>query len=287
MFLSILSLIAAIASVSDEPKISNPTGSAPAAPQAASTAPVPPTVSPKAGDGVRVGGDLTAAVTKKSESLYVAGRCTIDTPLPDGYPMPTPEGAIEIKTYPMVRRAEVTGKMAPNIGMNLGFWPLFNHIKSRDIAMTSPVEMNFTGTDKPVPDGGDAVPATWTMSFLYRSPELGPTGQDEQRKNVKVVDVPPVTVVALGVRGGYDYSRMQAKWKELETWLSEQRVWDAAGEPRVLYYNGPNVRNADKWAEVQIPIRLVTEKAETKSPDEQATAPSTPPASAPGSTTRD
>lgn len=219
-----------------------------------------PSADPEDGKTIRIQGD--AKITRTDGGDFVFGQMLINTPLPVGYPEPTPPGVIEIKRYPLVRRAEVTGSMSPGIGMNLAFFPLFRHIQSRDIEMTAPVEMNYTGTGKKVPDGGDAKPETWTMSFLYRRTDQGPTGPDATRQNVKVVDVPAVTVISMGVRGSYDYSRMRKEWQKLEKWLSEQKVWDAAGEPRALHYNGPDRRESDQWSEVQIPIKLMAKAAE-------------------------
>ena len=54
---------------------------------------------PEPGESQRVGGDTSASVTG-ADGNYRAGPCSIDTPLPQGYPAPTPPGAIEIKTYP-------------------------------------------------------------------------------------------------------------------------------------------------------------------------------------------
>jgi len=193
----------------------------------------------------RVGGDLAATIERQGEG-YNAGRCSISTPLPAGYPEPTPPGAIDLKTYPSVRRAEFRGESSPDFGMNLGFWPLFNHIKDRGIAMTSPVEMDYRGGDD------DSVGTEWTMSFLYRTDDLGPTGQAGR---VQVVDTQPMTVLALGGQGNYSRSRVQDGLEQLRQWLDANPDWRASGEPRALYYNGPEKPNRDKWYEVQIPIR--------------------------------
>ena len=45
---------------------------------------------------------------KEGENWF-AGKCEIEAPLPEGYPPPTPPECVEIKTYPVVRRAEVSG----------------------------------------------------------------------------------------------------------------------------------------------------------------------------------
>jgi hypothetical protein len=95
-------------------------------------------IAPVQGASVRVGGTREALVSG-SDGNYRAGACSIDTPLPVGYPPPTPPDAIDLKTYPRVRLAEVSGSGYPDAGMNEPFWTLFNHIKRHDIAMTSPV----------------------------------------------------------------------------------------------------------------------------------------------------
>ena len=199
----------------------------------------------------RVGGDL-AAKTKRDGDIYRFQSCAITTPLPAGYPDPTPPGAIELKKYPQVRRAEIQGSMNPDLGMNFAFFPLVNHIKKRDIAMTSPVEMDYAGLKSDQP----AKPKAWTMSFLYRTKDLGPAGPDPRNKKVAVVDRAPVTVVAIGIQGGYDFKLIQRHLTKLDEWLAAHPDWERAGEPRALYYNGPEKRDADKWAEAQIPVRF-------------------------------
>ncbi len=214
-------------------------------PAASLPGPAPAIAEPGMPAVLRVGGDMDAAVQRRGGN-YSAGSCSITTPLPAGYPDPTPPGAIEIKSYPSVRRAEVRGESSPDLGMNFAFWPLFNHIKDRGIAMTSPVEMDYRGGDD------DSVGSAWTMSFLYRSEDLGPTGKAGR---VVVVDTEPMTVLALGGKGTYSRSRVQAGLEELRQWLDANPQWRAAGEPRALYYNGPEKPNRDKWYEVQIPIK--------------------------------
>lgn len=210
----------------------------------------PPEVPPAQAPAVeRVGGDLVVQ-TETRDGQYFAGTASITTPLPQGYPPPTPPGAIEIKHYPAVRRAQVERDGDSWWGMNGAFWPLFRHISRRDIAMTSPVEMNYRGleTDK------KGNPDSWTMSFLYRTPSLGPTGKD---RSVEVVDVPPVTVVSIGYQGSYGVEMVRSKLREIELWLETQTQWTLAGEPRALFYNGPEKRERESWAEVQLPIMPV------------------------------
>ena len=206
-------------------------------------------------------------------------RMIIDTKLPVGYPQPTPPEVIEIKAYPGVRRAEIAGQGNPDTGMNLAFWPLFQHIDRNRIEMTAPVEMDYTTSESlgaPRLDG--ARPRAWTMSFLYEQDSDGPTGEFGR---VEVVDREPMLVLALGVRGQYRYSRSQAAMLRLDEWLDANPQWEAVGNPRMLGYNGPDRRPADQWAEVQVPIRLVASSDPVEG-DGAASAPSSnPPTNAP------
>ena len=204
-------------------------------------------VAPAPGASVRVGGDRAAMVTV-ADGGFRAGVCGIDTPLPVGYPAPTPPQAIDLKTYPAVRLAEVVSSGDPDAGMNRTFWPLFNHIKEHDIAMTAPVEMTFRG----MPGPEASTPESWSMAFVYRTPELNGTGVEGR---VIVRDTEPVTVVAAGEKGDYSMSLVQRRKLRVGQWLASNPQWEPAGDWRALYYNGPALFWWNKWAEVQLPVR--------------------------------
>lgn len=225
---------------------------------------------PMAGALVRVGGG-DATVTKRGEGesiTYTAdGVLTIDTPLPVGYPDPTPPGAIDLKRYPTVRRAEVSGDVKNlSSGGSEGFWPLFRHIQRRDIAMTSPVEMEYHKVPAPdaatdaKSDNADAsknAKETWTMAFLYRRVEQGDAGKDATDKRVTVTDTPEMLVISIGMKGDYSRALVEEGKKQLDEWLATQTRFEKAGEARALYYHGPTLRPWRKWAEVQFPVREV------------------------------
>jgi hypothetical protein len=197
----------------------------------------------------RVGGNMEIQAERRGENFY-CGTAKITTPLPEGYPPPTPPGAIEIKDYPLVRRAQVTSTGSVNWGMNGAFWPLFRHIQRRDIEMTSPVEMDYKGLE---PDA-ESRPESWTMSFLYRRVDQGPTGPDGKR--VEVADLQPMTVASIGYQGEYSLSWVTEHLKKLTLWLEQnEATWERIGEPRAMFYNGPEVSGKRKWAEVQVPVR--------------------------------
>lgn len=197
---------------------------------------------------VEVGPNPVESFTnRRGETGYRSGPCVVDTPLPVDYPRPTAPGAIEIKFYPSVRRAEVKGKGTSDDGMrgrgsSGAFWPLFRHIQRRDIAMTSPVETDYS-------ENG------WTMSFLYREPTMGDTGADG---SVRIYDAPPVTVVSIGVQGDLDGQQAQTLVERLDAWAASSSEWRRAGDARKLGYNGPDVRARNRWHEVQLPIERRT-----------------------------
>ena len=151
-----------------------------------------------------------------------------------------------MKTYPTVRRAQVESKdffLNFIFGQSRAFWTLFNHIKSRNIAMTAPVEFDFANADASRNFLGST---DWTMSFLYRTPALGPTGN--AGNDVVVVDRPEVTVLSIGVEGEFTFNLLNKSVDRLREVLKSQTKWVIAGEPRFFGYNSPMVKA--KWAEV-------------------------------------
>jgi hypothetical protein len=228
----------------------------PAAQTATADEPAPATATAPEGAAVldsgawilRVGGVPEAEMTSREGPeglLYTAGRVATDTKLPVGYPAPTPPGAIELKHYPSIRRAEFSAQGEPGrMGQN-GFWPLFQHISRNDIAMTAPVEMEYTDTD------ADQNADQWTMAFLYHTTENGPTGEDG---DVTIIDTKPKTFLSIGVRGRRGWDQTEELAGQLDAWLAANPGWTRTGLPRTLGYNGPNVRVADQWWEVQVPV---------------------------------
>lgn len=207
----------------------------------------------------RVGGEARWEVTERNGRFF-SGPMSVTTRLPVGYPRPTPAGAIEIKRYPVVRRAMVSGDGPAQSGGNRGFFPLFRHISNRDIPMTAPVEMEYpalgSGAGRA---GGDG----WTMAFLYESDADGPTGSFES--GVIVEDAAPIVVLSIGVRGSYAIGPLRARVAELEAWLEASAEWvRGEGPVRVLQYNGPSMPPGNRWVEVQVPIRAVTTDRESQ-----------------------
>jgi hypothetical protein len=114
--------------------------------------------------------------------------------------------------------------------------------------MTAPVELGYQTSE------GES-PRESSMAFLYGDPQLGAAGNQD---GVEVIDVPAMTVVSLGMRGGRDASRIAEAQDRLQAWLDEHAdAYAADGELRVLAYNSPFVPRDRRYFEVQIPIREI------------------------------
>lgn len=170
-------------------------------------------------------------------------------PLPEGFPPPTADGEIEIKQYPDYRAAtvQVTGNLAN--ASSQGFSPLFRHISSNDISMTAPVETRYPTATL---EAGAATAGEASVSFLYRSLDIVP---QEVAQNVQVEDIPPMTVVSVGVRDGYGYEVYTSGIQQLQAWLAAHPEYVVAGPPRRFFYDGPYVPDALKRSDIQIPVR--------------------------------
>jgi hypothetical protein len=165
---------------------------------------------------------------------------------PEGFPLPTSAGEIEVKKYPAYRKAET------DMSSNRGFWTLFSHIKNENIAMTAPVEIGYGNDPK-------SELREQKMAFLYGKPTLGERGKD---KTVDVMDIPAATVVSIGVRGRQNNDSILTAQRQLEAWLeSEKKSWVPAGSLRIMAYNSPFVPRDRNFYEVQIPVLPVEDKA--------------------------
>ena len=171
--------------------------------------------------------------------------------LPAGFPPPGPVGEIIVKEYPAYRMARVhRGEGGVTGGPNVMFRPLFNHIKRNDIHMTAPVEMGY-------PEHGGPGEGASSMAFLYGEPSWGTSGEDAADQRVVVEDVPAMTVVSIGIRGGYNDTNFKKALSKLTEWLQqhEQQI-RVNGPPRYLGYNSPFVLGFLKYGEVQLPVEI-------------------------------
>lgn len=183
-------------------------------------------------------------------ALLFGAYSAASAPLPEGFPPPSADGTIEIKQYPEYRAAtvQVTGNLdnAPS----QGFSPLYRHISSNEISMTAPVETRYpTATLQ----DGSANEGNAAVSFLYRSLDIVP---QEVAQNIQIEDIPPMTVVSIGIRGSYDFETYTQNIQRLQTWLAGNPNYTVVGPPRRFFYDGPFIPDALKRSDVQIPVEL-------------------------------
>lgn len=206
---------------------------------------------------------------KLSQSLLLLGVIAIGTgalcfwaysaasaPLPAGFLPPTADGVIEIKQYPEYRAATVEMTGALENAPSRGFSPLYRHISSNDISMTAPVETRYpaaTLQDESATNGEAQV------SFLYRNLNIMP---QEIAQDIQIENIPPMTVVSIGVRGSYDFPTYQRNIQRLEEWLAGHPNYQVVGQPRRFFYDSPFVPDPLKRSDVQIPVQLTVPRTE-------------------------
>lgn len=173
-------------------------------------------------------------------------------PLPEGFPNPTPPGQIEVKQYPEYRSATYRYQGELSEAANRAFYPLYQHISANEISMTAPVETRYPSSTL---DGRGTLNEAGVaqVSFLYRSTDVYPS---EIAQNIEVENIPPMTVVSLGLQGGYSYQSYQENLKRLTDWLGQHSQYRVVGNPRRFFYDGPYTPDAIKRSEIQIPIEL-------------------------------
>lgn len=155
----------------------------------------------------------------------------VEAPLPEGFPGPGPLGRVVVKEYPRYRAARAAGGGS--------FRALFQHIDRNDVRMTTPVEMTMN----------ERMVET-EMAFLYEAPDQGRVGTEGR---VRVLDLEPMTVLSVGMRG----RRNQEALRLARSWIEdhiEREGWSVAGTWRTLGYNSPMVPAAQSFWEVQVPV---------------------------------
>lgn len=163
-----------------------------------------------------------------------------EAPLPEGLPGFQALDELERRHYPGYRMVR-TGMKGGAMG---AFWPLFSHIKANEIAMTTPVQIDYG-------QQGERLREV-SMAFLYGSPKLGEAGNDGK---VEVVDVPATVVLTIGSRGYDRPARVAELRARIEAWLAQHPEWQVAGEMRTMGYNSPSVAAERRYFEVQLPVR--------------------------------
>lgn len=162
--------------------------------------------------------------------------------LPTGFPGFAAVDELELRDYPRYRMVRTSMQS----GSTGAFWPLFRHIESNGIAMTTPVQMDWLTKD------GEDRDRPMRMAFLYGDPSITPTRTDD---GVEVVEMPAVQALSIGAIGDDRRDRVETLRDRLRAWLTAHPDWEAAGSLRTMGYNSPMVSRDQRYFEVQLPVR--------------------------------
>lgn len=157
-----------------------------------------------------------------------------EAPLPEGWPAPGPYDQVSEKTYPKYRAAVTTG------GSGMSFWTLFSHIKKKEIPMTAPVEMKMENK-------GEKMEKV-DMAFLYQNTNVGTTGPDG--KKVQVKDVETSKVLSYTWMGADSKAKISEAKEALDSELEKRGL--KAQSFRMLGYNGPGTPRSKHTYELQV-----------------------------------
>ena len=171
----------------------------------------------------------------QAEQQEEAPKYVAEAPLPKGWPQPGPYDQVAEKNFPAYRAAYTTGR-----GQNFAFWRLFRHIKSKDIPMTSPVEMSMEQKGEKL--------SMKSMGFLYQHPGVGKTGKDAGK--VEVRDVPAMKTLSYTWQGSKSSEAVKKAKAALDAELKKRGV--EGQDFRVMGYNGPGVPNSKKTWEMVV-----------------------------------
>jgi hypothetical protein len=184
---------------------------------------------------------LRMALGELGETLTF--RPLMQAELPAGFPGFTTVGEIELRHYPAYKMARTSMQG----GSTNAFWPLFRHIESNGIAMTTPVQMDWNATSR------DGATKPGTMAFLYGRMDIQPASIGER---VEVVEVPACTVLSIGATGDDRREKVEALRDRLVAFVQASGgVWVEAGPIRTMGYNSPMVPRDRRCFEVQLPVR--------------------------------
>lgn len=179
---------------------------------------------------------IKSTASSKKTSTKSTWKPIREAKLPAGFPDLGPVGEVVEKRYPAYRSARAKGGNS--------FWTLFSHIKRNKISMTAPVEMSMTDGEN-----GRKLSAT-NMAFLYGDRNLGKAGRQGK---VDVIDVAPMRVLSIGIRGRQSAQAVEAAKKQIEARLQRDGI-ERTGPWRLLGYNSPMVPNKNRFWELQAPI---------------------------------
>jgi hypothetical protein len=164
----------------------------------------------------------------------------------------TPVGGIRVLELPKRIALEAKspqGYFSENNGL---FRTLFGYISKHDLSMTTPVEAEI----KP-----------GKMRFFVG--EKDAAKKRPKTAKVEVINLDPITVVAIGIRGSYSSENFQKHEKLLLEWIDDNPNYETSGTAYAVYWDGPFIPWLLKRSEVHLPIRSSQKESEKNQPSKK------------------
>lgn len=153
----------------------------------------------------------------------------------------TPVDEIRVLTLPDARLITTGTEGDYFDNSNNMFKRLFKYIRDNDISMTVPVEGKLGQAEMRFYLGNDA------------SPTLDSTSE------VHIIELPERMVISMGGKGSYNEKNINRVRAELEASLKTNQDLMPAGDPYVVFWNGPFTPWLFKRFDVHIPVKQVSQ----------------------------
>ena len=163
----------------------------------------------------------------------------------------TPVGEIKVLQLPSRTALEANADQSYFSENNGLFRTLFRYISKHDLSMTTPVEAEIE---------------PGRMRFFVGGKDANKSRPTTDSVTVKELD--PMQVLAIGIRGSYDEENFRQNRNRLLQWIDEQTIYEPAGEPYAVYWDGPYIPWFLKRSEIHLPIRLSTQESKQNPPTE-------------------
>lgn len=158
------------------------------------------------------------------------------------------DGDFELRDYPPLVVAEVSGSGSRQQSLSSGFDPLARYIFAKErggerIAMTAPVQQRALAADEKIAmtapvtqtpaDNGD-----WTVQFIMPSEYQLEDLPDPGNAKVRLEQVPARRLATVRFSGRTNDQAIAEQQQRLESWMRAQDL-EPHGEPIYAYYNDP------------------------------------------------
>ncbi len=177
--------------------------------------------------------------------VYVYVIQNVETP---DYQVVIQDGDFELREYPPLVVAEVSGSGSRQQSLSKGFGPLARYIFAKErggerIAMTAPVQQRAVASDEKI---AMTAPVTqtpsddgkWTVQFImpaeYSLNDLPPPGNEQ----VRLDQIPARRIAAVRFSGRTNDQAIAEQQQQLKDWMSARDL-EPRGEPIYAYYNDP------------------------------------------------